>query len=161
MPSRGSMPLTYHPTPHMGHHATTHNNPAAPQLTRTDTCTTSIHCASRHTSPRPHMSPTCHHTPTRMLTPLTWPAARGTFRYPSHYLSIPWGAARSPGEGATTLPRPAEDSFSRGSPTQPTQTSLNTHLLPGFKRSPRGRDYSMRLRTISGGGVARQSQAQM
>lgn len=98
VPSLGSLPLTYQPLRHMGRHASTHNNPPAPQLTRTDTwhhAQTPIHCASRHASPRPHMSHTCHYTPTRMPTPLTWPNARGTFRHPCHLSFYPGGAARS------------------------------------------------------------------
>lgn len=96
--SLGSLTLTYLPPPHMDSHASTHSNPTAPQLTCTDTwhhAQTPIHSASRHTSPRPHMSHTCHYTPTRMPTPLTWPAARGTFRHPCHLSFYPRGAVRS------------------------------------------------------------------
>lgn len=105
-------------------------------LTQHHARTTPIPCASRHTSPRPHMSHTCHHKPAPMLTPLTWPAARGTLRHPCHLSFITQGCCQVPEEGAATLFRIYEGPLFQGDPLA-SQASPNTYLSSSSERSPR------------------------
>lgn len=134
----GPVPLTHQPTPHTGHHASTHNNPPAPQLTRTGTWHhAQLPYTVQHQPTTPHASHMPSHTPTHMPTPLTWPAARGTFRHPCHSPFHTRGAARSQERELQPFPDLLRVLFSRGA--LPCPPKLPHHLpFIWFQKVPSG-----------------------
>lgn len=111
-------PHTTTPLPHNSHaltHGTTHNSHTL--------------CIKTHQPTTPHVShmPSAanSHADTSHMGSGTW-----DLQVPVSFVFLYRGAARSPGEGAAALPRPAEDSFSwRALPSPPKPPATLTFYL--------------------------------